>query len=73
MFIELPYFVWLPMILYFASKFLLTFLSWQFLVFVWFILLFICILLWWRGDRLDRAARNPLQGIIKLKESGTLK
>ena len=31
----------------------------------------ICSLLWWRGDQLDRAARNPLQGIIESQESET--
>ena len=66
------YFVWSPIIVYFASIFLLTFLSWQFVVLVWLILLVFCGLLWWRGYKLDRDARNPLQGIIKSKESETL-
>ncbi len=56
-------------IIYFANIFLLTFLSWQFVVLVWLILLMIYSLLWYFVSKRERAARNPLEGIIESKES----
>ena len=51
-------------VVYFASQFLLRFLLWWFLTLLWPMLIAICMLLWFRGKRLDREARNPLRGIL---------
>ena len=62
---SIPYIVWFPVIIYFTSIFLLSFISWQFIMLVWVILFIFGGILWWDGNKRERAAKNPLQGIIK--------
>jgi hypothetical protein len=55
---------WLPLVLYFTTPRLLSFMPWYGVVVVWAILLGACALLARRGSRLDNEASNPLRGIL---------
>ncbi|MGK7886534.1 MAG: NACHT domain-containing protein [Crocosphaera sp.] len=68
----LLYFVWFTAIIFFTSIFLFTFFSWQFVILVWVILFTFVRILWQDGNRRERAAKNPLKGIIKPKKDSIL-
>ncbi|MDJ0658055.1 MAG: NACHT domain-containing protein [Crocosphaera sp.] len=68
----LPYVVWFPVIVYFTSIFLSAFLSWQFIVLVWLIFFASGYVLLRDAKRRERAANNPLQGILKPQKDSVL-
>lgn len=59
-----PLFCWFPILVSFATMFLLRFLSWQDTLLVWLISLGTCTGLWLYGQDKERQARNPLKGIL---------
>lgn len=55
---------WLPIVVYFTTPRLLSFVPWYVVVAAWVFLLGICAWLALKGSRLDNEARNPLRGIL---------
>jgi HEAT repeat protein len=62
--LTMPFFCCLPIVVYFSTTALLTFLSWQYTALIWLAMISICAGLWNYGQWRDRQARNPLQGIL---------
>jgi hypothetical protein len=60
----LPFFVWMPSVVYFASMWALTIYTWKTVTLAWVVVILLFILLWNAGRRRQQEARNPLQGII---------
>ena len=56
--------IWLPLVLFFTTPRLLSFLPWYAVVVVWVTLLGACALIARRGSRLYNEASNPLRGIL---------
>lgn len=59
-----PLFCWFPILVSFATIFLLRFFSWQHTLLIWLISLSTCTSLWLYGQDKDNKARNPLKGIL---------
>jgi hypothetical protein len=63
-----PWFCWLPIIICYSTFAFLKFLpAWQVAI-LWSAIVLFCSCLWFRGQTLDRRARNPLQGISALEK-----
>lgn len=59
-----PFFCWSPIVVYFSTLALLEFLSWQYTLLAWLTVLGVGTALWFRGQKLEEQARNPLKGIL---------
>ncbi len=59
-----PLFCAFPIVLIYSSLALHNFFPWQTVVLIWLTIITVCTLLWQRGQKLDRAARNPFQKIL---------
>ncbi len=59
-----PLFCWFPILVSFATIFLLRFFSWQYTLLIWLISFGTCTGLWLYGQDKERKARNPLKGIL---------
>ena len=62
--ITFPFFCSFPILVIFATMFLLRYFSWQSTLFIWLISLGTCIGLWLYGKDKERKATNPLKGIL---------
>lgn len=62
--ITFPLFCSFPILVSFATIFLLRYFSWQNTLFIWLISLGICTGLWLYGQDKERKATNPLKGIL---------
>ena len=59
-----PFFCWFPIVVVFSTLFMLRFLTWQYTVLTWLIVLGTCTALWLYGQNKHRKASNPLKGIL---------
>ncbi|MBW4625596.1 MAG: NACHT domain-containing protein [Brasilonema octagenarum HA4186-MV1] len=66
-----PVCYWLPIVGYFTTLVLLRIFPIPHIVIIWLTFLATCGILWWLGEKRDREARNPLQGILEAKASST--
>ncbi|MBX9254745.1 hypothetical protein H1Q63_12430 [Desmonostoc muscorum CCALA 125] len=60
-----PLFCWFPILVSFATIFLLRFFSWQYTLLIWFILFGTLIGLWLYREYKKRKGINPLKGILE--------